>query len=161
MEHVRLEDELLINPVDANEVRMGDYMLFGYWAKVAGVQSRGSDGIIVQCTNALTGQPFEVRGRPLVELAKSADYVAQTVTASRSKVAEIMGTSRNTPFKVCYTKKDGTERTLVGYMLAPDPWLGRSLVRDLEVKPGDPYQREVNHATIKWLIIEGTKYIVK
>jgi hypothetical protein len=55
----------------------------------------------------------------------------------------------------------GAERILKGYMLQIEPSLGRSNVYDLEVPRGQHGIRQVDHRTIKWLILRNVKYEVK
>lgn len=55
----------------------------------------------------------------------------------------------------------GENRTLIGHLDRTEPKLGRSSVTDLEIPIGEHRQRLVDHRTIQWLIIDGTKYIVK
>lgn len=51
----------------------------------------------------------------------------------------------------------GENRTLTGYMLAPEVKMGRSKVIDLaEAAPGN--SRLVDHRTLNWLIFKGVKY---
>jgi len=39
--------------------------------------------------------------------------------------------------------------------------LGRSMVEDLESSDKKNRMRQVDHRTIKWLIVDGVKYVVK
>ena len=48
-----------------------------------------------------------------------------------------------------------------GRLITPEPLLGRSMVEDLDLAVTEHRQRLVDHRTIKFLIIEGVKYIVK
>lgn len=58
--------------------------------------------------------------------------------------------------------KIGEQRTLIGYLLAPEPILGRSKVVDLEQEfDGKPSSRLVDHRTINWLILANVKYVLK
>ena len=51
----------------------------------------------------------------------------------------------------------GRESTLIGRLSRSEGKLGRSLVIDL---PTQGY-RQVDHRTLKWLVINNTKYIIK
>lgn len=55
----------------------------------------------------------------------------------------------------------GEERILKGYLVTTEPILGRSKVVDVE-KEGKGYaMRLVDHRTLKWLILDNTKYVLK
>ena len=66
----------------------------------------------------------------------------------------------------------GEERTLIGHLVEAEPLMGRSKVIDLEEhfenierkRKGEAAKhtlKQVDHRHINWLIINGTKYIVK
>lgn len=66
----------------------------------------------------------------------------------------------------------GDERTLIGYLVEAEPLMGRSKVIDLEEhfanierkqkgEAAKPTLKQVDHRHINWLIIHGTKYVVK
>jgi len=76
------------------------------------------------------------------------------------KAAEILVNAYHRPLTVCFVKNDGTERTLRGRLVKPEPLLGRSTVEDLDVTNGNRL-RLVDHRTIKWIVVDGTKYTVK
>ena len=50
----------------------------------------------------------------------------------------------------------GREQTLIGRLSKAEGKFGRSLIIDL---PSDGY-RQVDHRTIKWMIIDNVKYVV-
>lgn len=59
---------------------------------------------------------------------------------------------------------EGTERTLVGYLLKTETGFGRSMVIDLEVEPHPDNEvriRQVDHRTISELIYKNVRYYVK
>ena len=58
-------------------------------------------------------------------------------------------------------KQDGTERTLRGKLVKPEPLLGRSMVEDLDSDDKKNRLRQVDHRTINWLVVDGVKYTVK
>jgi hypothetical protein len=54
----------------------------------------------------------------------------------------------------------GEERDLVGYVIKPEPLLGRTKMVDLNITAGGK-DRLVDHRTIKHIIFKGTKYELK
>lgn len=58
------------------------------------------------------------------------------------------------------TALQGTERTLVGYLIQTEAKMGRSEVIDLEAQ-GSHRLRLVDHRTIDWIIIKNVRYSVK
>ncbi len=54
----------------------------------------------------------------------------------------------------------GEERDLVGYVIRPEPLLGRTKMVDLNITAGGK-DRLVDHRTIKHIIFKGTKYELK
>ena len=61
-----------------------------------------------------------------------------------------------------YSKQllEGEHRSLVGYLVASEPTLGRSKVVDLDIPTGEPAERLVDHRTLRSIIIRGVKYHV-
>jgi len=55
----------------------------------------------------------------------------------------------------------GTERTMVGYLDSTEPNMGRSKVVDLEVSAGKHQLRLVDHRTVKELILQDVRYVLK
>ena len=55
----------------------------------------------------------------------------------------------------------GQERTLVGYLASTEPKMGRSTVVDLEVDPDKHNLRLVDHRTVRELILQNTRYVLK
>jgi len=143
--------------IDPAKVKAGDLMVFPYTGTVNrvgyGGQTLGIDGM-----DGTGG--FSVTGAQLIENAYSADQFHEEVKVTKTKAAEILISAYNRPFTVCFDKQDGTERKLRGRLVEPEPLLGRSHVEDLDIKTGHKL-RLVDHRTIKWLILEGVKYVVK
>lgn len=152
------------NAVVPARVKGGNIMAFVYYARVETISLTRLHGHEVTVTNLDNGDKFSVRGDVLISAARSADLFEETVNVTMTKAAEILVTLFNVPFTVCFVKRDGTERILRGRLLAPEPLLGRSHVEDLDLpgNPGDASRiRLVDHRTIRWLIVEGVKYVVK
>jgi hypothetical protein len=50
---------------------------------------------------------------------------------------------------------------LRGRLVEPNGLLGRSLCEDLELPEGQNRLREVDHRTIKYLVVDGVRYSVR
>jgi hypothetical protein len=142
-------------------VQEGHIMAFTYWARVLSKNPYGPADIKV--VNLDNGQEFRVQGDGLVTAATSADQFEQTREVSMTRAAQLLVDSKKVPFTVCFTKQDGTERVLRGRLVGTEPLLGRSYVEDLEIPFSDKGGRFrlVDHRTLRWLTVEGTKYVVK
>lgn len=104
---------------------------------------------------------FWIKGAELVRECLSADQHVAEETVTMTRAAEILVSSYNTPFTVCFTKAEGEERVLRGRLVQPEPLLGRSQVEDLDIDRSKHRIRQVDHRTIKWLIVGNVKYTVK
>ena len=112
------------------------------------------------CKDALDGKEFAVRGPDLITTFVSADAYEKEKVVSKTELAQKLVEAGHLPFTVCFIKSRGAERVLRGRLLEHENLLGRSMVHDFDVKEGHPL-REVDHRTIKWLIVNGTKYTLK
>lgn len=150
--------ERIVHKPTANAVRVGDVMMFVYFAKVKDI-TNGGDTLTV--TNLDAGVPeIKVQGKALVENGASADQFKETQIVSKTKAAELLVSSYNRPLTVVFEKADGSERTLRGRLVQPEPLLGRSMCEDLDIADTDRL-RLVDHRTLKSLIVDGVKYTVK
>lgn len=154
-----VKTEALINP---STVKVGDFMQVVYYVKVT---EKSYNGANIGVRNIDTGHDFHVNGAELVKRCKSADRFTEEVKASRTEVVKILKESYNIPFTVCFDtapdKKTGEvkERVLRGRLIGPAEF-GRSNVEDIDVTDAHSL-RLVDHRTVKWLIVNGTKYVVK
>lgn len=146
-----------IHKVDTSKVSDGDIMAFVYYVKVK--DSRLKDNLTV---TGLDGgvQDIQIRGKELIENAFSADQYAEEEKVSKTRAAEILVHATNRPLTVAFEKQDGTERVLRGRLIRPEPLLGRSMMEDLDLTTKDR-MRLVDHRSLKWLVCDGVKYIVK
>jgi len=146
-----------VNKVDPGKVTKGHLMAFLYYAMVDNV---APGGVSVQVTGLDNNQgKFGVHGVELIRNAFSADQFAEEEKITKTKAAELLISSYNRPFTVCFEKQDKTERVLRGRLIAAEPLLGRSHVEDLDETDGKRL-RLVDHRTIKYLIVDGVKYTV-
>jgi hypothetical protein len=154
-----------------NKVKVGDLVLAKTYVKVTEVGVNKQDPQIPEIivSNVDRDQRFLIRGNELIDELDSADLVEKTTKVTMTELAKILSTSHETPFTVNFNKqltiKDiksgkerGTERTLRGKLIAPEPLLGRSQVEDLDIAEGEYRFRSVDHRSINWLIVDGTRY---
>ena len=146
------------NKTDPTRIKTGDLMAIVHYVKVKSVIPHNYE-LYTEDVD-LTGHGMRVQGKELLEHAFSADQYTEEVKVSKTQAAELLVHSPNRPFTVNFNKSDGTERTLRGRLIAPEPLLGRSMVEDLDETAAHKL-RQVDHRTINWLVVEGTKYIVK
>jgi hypothetical protein len=152
------------HPVDPAKVNKGDLMAFIYYGKVEHVARPYSNvaGEHTLKVKGLNGAPdgFNVIGDKLIVASASADQYHEEVKVTKTQAAELLVSAYNRPFTVCFVKQDNSERTLRGRLVQPEPLLGRSHVEDLDITEPNK-MRLVDHRTIKFLILEGVKYVVK
>lgn len=140
-----------------DKIEKGDYILTLSWAKVISKRGYGPE---LQCVDLDDDTDFRIQGARLIDACYSASAVLNTATATKTELAELLVSSRNVPFTVAFKKSDGKMRELVGRLVKPEPLLGRSHVEDLE-RPAGKRLRLVDHRTIQWMIVNGTKYTLK
>lgn len=150
------ETEKTTHPVKLADVKSNDLMAFVYYATVS--KKLGTN---LEVKNVDDDINFSVQGKQLIERGFSADRFSEEVKISKTKAAEILVSSYNRPFTVCFDKQEGEERTLRGRLVHPEPLLGRSMVEDLDLPKDKHRLRQVDHRTIKYLIVDGVKYVVK
>lgn len=113
------------------------------------------------------GFEYWIDGKIIESEMYSADHTQGDVQkVSQTSIALRLMSSRDAIFKVCFTKKDGSERILRGKYISHDPVFGSSRVVDLDLvnPPNSPENdciRQVRHDQIKWLNLRGVRYEVK
>ena len=148
--------EKVSHQIKVGDVNKNDLMAFVYYGKVADIA-----GEVLKVKNSDSDMDFQVQGKELIERGCSADQFQEEIKVTKTRAAEILITSYNRPFTVCFEKQSGGgERVLRGRLVAPEPLLGRSMVEDLDLAPNEHRQRLVDHRTIKYLIVNGSKYVV-
>ena len=146
-----------INQTDATKVNTDDLMAFVYYVKVT-KNVNTNELLVADLDN--NDNLISVKGKELIQRAFSADQYAEEMKITKTQAAELLVNSPNRPFTVSFQKTDGSERVIRGRLVRPEPLLGRSMVEDLD-KSGTDRLRQVDHRTINFLIVDGTKYIVK
>lgn len=133
----------------------GDLVAIVRYAHVTNVAQNGD----VEVKDVDDKSEFSIRGKPIVESLKSAALTEKEEKVTLTEAATLVSTSFNTPMTVCFDKQEGGERVLVGRLMSTEPLLGRSYFEDLEILDGHRL-RQVDHRTIKWAILNKTKYVV-
>ncbi len=139
----------------ANRIKKDDLVAFMYYGKV--VEHSAQEILIFDVDNK---RQFSVKGSDLIEGSLSADQFSSTKKVSKTQAAETLIGAKNRPLTVMFTKTNGEDRKLRGRLVKAEPLLGRSMVEDLDLTKGTPL-RQVDHRTIKWLIVDDVKYEVK
>jgi hypothetical protein len=148
-----------MRPVEPNKIKKDDLMSFVYFTKVKTVMSDGEDLTVENLDDK--GKEIHVKGRDLIVKSFSADQFSEERKVSKTQAAQILINSSNRPFTVCFLKgSDKSERTLRGRLLSTEPLLGRSMVEDLDIVDGNRL-RQVDHRSIKFLIVDCVKHTVK
>ncbi len=155
--------------VRPEKVKPGDLMALVHFVRVVEV-APGADAMTVHDLDHGGGRgDINVGGRALIENALSADQYEEEQRVGMTRAAEVLVASHNRPLTVCFVKQGskktgegaGVERVLRGRLVEPNGLLGRSLCEDLDLPEGQSRLREVDHRTIKYLIVDGVKYVVK
>lgn len=122
------------------------------------VSDKTANGIKVKDS---VGQEFEVRGPKLIEstMNSGTQYTTEK-KVTRTELATALTNAGDSVFTVVFDKQDGTERTLVGKLLDTENHMGRSNALDLQITSGNGL-RQVDHRTLKSLILRDIKYTVK
>jgi hypothetical protein len=131
-------------------------MAFIYYAKV----DKNESGHTLRVFDLDNNKDMWVQGQQLIEHSFSADQFDHEEKVTKMRAAEILVHAYNRPLTVCFVKQDGEERILRGRLIKPEPLLGRSSVEDLDII-GKNRVRLVDHRTLKWIIVDGTKHVVK
>jgi hypothetical protein len=149
--------------VRPEDIRPGDLLAFTYYVRVQGVSVPPGEGHVLDLVDLdAADTPLRIKGDKLIARASSAEQSRETRSVTRTECARLLvGTEgRAVVFTVCFDRADGTERTLRGRYLEQDEQLGRSRVEDLDRPAGDRI-RLVDHRTLKWLVVDGVRYVVR
>jgi len=150
--------EIKKNPVDPSKVKKNDLMFFIYPGFVENIQD-GGNRLQIKGIDVVNG--FTVDGKPLVVNAFSADQFTEEKKVNQTECIDRLMVSFNRPFTVCWDTKDTENRELRGKLISSDPKRGYSMVEDMDID-GPSYKRlrQVDHRTLHWLIVDGTKFVV-
>lgn len=132
--------------------KVGDIISRTVYARVADVHRDTMNGIDLDLRESL-----RVTGKDFILSFSSAGEVNEEVSATQTFLAETLAAAAGHPFTVCFERKSGAERILIGCLVSHEDRMGRSMVRDFEVTEGSPL-RLVDHRTLKWIILNGTRY---
>lgn len=152
-------NDRITNKTIADKVKIGDIMALTHYVVVKNI-TPNKELLVNDLYNI--GSDILIRGKEIIEQAASADQFAEIIKVNKTQAAELLVHSNNRPLTVVFTKSDNTERKLRGRLIKAESLLGRSLMEDLDLpKNKDNRTRLVDHRTIKELIVDGVKYIVK
>ena len=148
-------------------MKKDDIVLISNYSKITFVND---DSTVIHIENLYNpSQKIKIEGKDLIDKMKSADFWTDEQKLGLINIATKLVEAGDNPFTVCFLKANGDERILRGRLLETVPLLGRSTVEDFdavietidangEVDSSDRI-RQVDHRTIKWLIINKVKYI--
>ena len=139
------------------KVKAGDLVNTTEYLKV---ESVSANELVVK--NLHNGVKFRIRGDELIDELKSADSFDKVQKVTKTALAEKMMECYNVVFTVSFNKTNGQERVLRGRLMSHEPLMGRSYCEDLDID-GTPKDRlrQVDHRTLNYLIVNGTKYTLK
>lgn len=151
------DSERKMRKISSGSILPGDIMAFVNYVKI---KTAATEELKVAELDG-TGE-IRVQGRDLIESGFSADRFVEEEKVTKTRAAEILSSSYNRPFTVKFEKKDGSERTLRGRLIHPEPLMGRSLCEDLDVEDTSANRlRLVDHRSITCLIVDGVRYTLK
>jgi hypothetical protein len=143
--------------IEIKSVKPGERLSYTSYFEV--VNSDAKKGILE--VKDTSGQVLSIQGKDFIESnIKSASQFKKTEKLGKNALAEKLFTSGDSVMQVEFLKQDGTPRTLIGYFTSQDVNLGRSNMVDLEVTTGHN-MRQVDHRTIKSVIVNQVKYVSK
>lgn len=138
-----------------NNVKPGEVLST---TKYMTVSERKSDYIKVRDSD---GTEFTVHGPEFIEQSMhSSMQFSKEEEVTKTELAARLLEAGDTVFTVDFVKADGKSRVLTGRLLDTENYMGRSNVIDLQVTSGSP-TRQVDHRTLKSLILRDVKYIAK
>ncbi len=153
-----MNEDKIINELDPKAVRPDDIVAFHFYTKVVKIETgpQGQTQLVVK--DLENDQLFTVQGEPIIQRGFSGNYVKEEVKMSRTKIIGVLKDSPNKPIQIQFTKKDGSARNMICRFLGTSD-TGYAQVEEL-VETG-PQLRQVDLRTMEWMVVEGTKYVVK
>ena len=137
--------------------KVGELLAVTFWTKVDRID--GTEKLLVE--DLERGNKFHIQGKDLIDSTLSADEFSKTEKITKTAAAEKLISLHGIPFTANFDEQSGKNRTLRGKLINPEPLLGRSYVEDLDIPLGEHRLRQIDHRTLKWLICQGVKYVVK
>lgn len=112
------------------------------------------------CRDLQNGQLYELSGVDIISRLNSADAFTDIKEVSKTAMAEILLGAGDRVFTVTFVKQGGEPRVLRGRLIQAEPTMGRAMVEDLDLS--SPMNiRQVDLRTLKNLVIDNKKYVVK
>lgn len=145
-----------------SKYKVGDYISRISYMKV--VEDTGSELVVVNDQGYKFGIPHEILKN---EVVSSAGVFTSTKKLGITEFLTIfVEQTGNKVFTACFEKQDGTERVLVGRRLGFNGYAGTSEVIDLQIKKDESKSydnriRNIIHRSMKWFILDNTKYVLK
>jgi hypothetical protein len=153
-----MNEDKKFNELDTAGIKAGDVMAFHFYVKVESVGTSSDGSKQLNVINLENGQRFSVTGEPLIKKGFSGNWFGEEITLSRTKIIGILKDSLNRPIQIKFVKKDGSDRTMICRFLETND-TGYAQVEELD---GDKLQlKQVDLRTMEWIIVDGTKYVVK
>ena len=137
--------------------KVGELLAVTFWTKVDRID--GTEKLLVE--DLERGNKFHIQGKDLISSTLSADEFSKTEKITKTAAAQKLVTLFGVPFTVNFDEQSGSNRTLRGKLIEPEPLLGRSYVEDLDIPLNEHRLRQVDHRSIRYLICQGVKYVVK
>ena len=137
--------------------KVGELLAVTFWTKVDRIDA--TDKILVE--DLERGNKFHIQGKDLIDSTLSADQFSKTEKITKTAAAEKLVSAYGRPFTVEFIEQSGKNRVLRGKLVNPEPLLGRSYVEDLDIPLGTHRLRQVDHRSLKYIIIDDVKYVVK
>lgn len=114
----------------------------------------------IVCRDVDNGQTYELSGLDVLARVNSADAFNRIEQVNRTYMAERLLDAGDRVFTVTFVKQDGNRRTLRGRLVQAEPLMGRAMVEDLDLD-GAMNIRQVDLRTLKELVLDNKKYVVK
>lgn len=147
-----MEKQLHI-PVMPDKLEKDEYLsIVQYYRYLRPHTDRMGAGILA--VNIETGQETFLSNTVVEACLNSSSHYVHEEKVTRSELARRLMHAHDAVFTVTFTKKNGSERTMVAHLIDVEDFMGRSRVYDLEQKG----IRQIDHRTISSLIWKGTRY---
>jgi hypothetical protein len=144
-------------------MKKGHIVSYTSYCKVESIGTNYFDKDTLNLKDLNNENTYQMKGKALIDQLVSADEYEKEEKCTKTQLAEKFALVGSHPFTVVFEKQNGDLRTLRGIMLKVENGLGRSNVIDLDLPISDKAKRmrQVDHRTLKSLIVNGVKYILK